>query len=262
MTKYLSRILEKLSQIMSNPEMAVHIINFLSIVGSLHSLHVNFTESDYKMVFAVALQYLQHHPEPSLSPTSSWALSQHVRILSFYTVYLWFLSVRLPDRPRHIRFITRQLLVANEGNREVDEQTEVCFDWLARFTYASTDPRPANSLLNDIVTNPPVAETSSELTAVEKAWITGNSILTIRTLPKLGWIEVIARRPSGYTKFLCRVENAPMVCAGDVDPDLMSGPAALLMERDPPRAQPPHADSEAPVAVQVSIQLLVLRRDL
>ena len=255
MTKYLSKILEKLSQIMSNPEMAVHIINFLSIVGSLHSLHVNFTESDYKMVFAVALQYLQHHPEPGLSPTSSWALSQHVRILSFYTVYVWFLSVRLPDRPGHIRFITRQLLLANEGNPVVDEQTEVCFDWLARFTYASADPRPANSLLNDIIMNPPTTDPPSESPIIEKAWITGNSILTSRTLPKLGWIEVVTRRPSGYTKFLCRAENAPMVSAGDVDPDLTSGPAALLMERDPPRAQTPHTDPLIPTEVQVRILL-------
>jgi tuberous sclerosis protein 2 len=255
MTKYLSKILERLSRIMSNPEMAVHILGFLSIVGSLRPLHANFTEGDYKMVFGVALQYLQHHNQPGSSPTSSWALSQHVRILSYYIVYVWFLALHLPDRPRHVKFIIRQLLFANQGKPEVDEPTEVCFDWLARFAYASADPRPANSLLSDIVMDSPAHGTSSDISLCEKAWISGNSILTIRTLPKLGWVEVLIRRPSGFTKFLCRVENVPMVGSGDVDPDLMSGPASLLMERDIAAAQAPDAMicAEFPAQLQVSI---------
>jgi tuberous sclerosis protein 2 len=237
MTKSLSRILEKLSQIMSNPDMAVHILGFLSIVCSVAPLHANFTEADFKMVFGVALQYLQHHNQPGLSPTKSWALSQHVRIVSFYVLYAWFLAVRLPDRPHHIRFITRQLLLANEGRDRIDDATEVCFDWLARYTYATTDPRPANSLLNDIVMNPTNREESSENALVEKSWVSGNSIVTIRTLARLGWIELVSRRPCGLTKFLCRVENVPMVGPGDVNPDNLSMPASLIMERDRPTVQ-------------------------
>jgi tuberous sclerosis protein 2 len=256
MTKCLPRILEKLSQIMSNPDMAVHILGFLSIIGSLRPLHANFTEGDFKMVFGVALQYLQHHNRISASPTVSWALSQHVRVLSYYVVYVWFLAVRLPDRPRHVRYITRQLLLANEGNEEVDEPTEVCFDWLARYAYASADPRPANSILSDIVMNPMVHGASPEIPISEKTWILGNSIVTIRTLTRLGWIEVLTRRPSGFTRFLCRVENAPMVGPGDVDPDTLSGPASLMMERDLPKVQvsypadtaDSHADCETPQA--------------
>ena len=250
-TKCLPRILEMLSQIMSNPDMAVHILGFLSIVGSLRPLHANFTESDFKMVFGVALQYLQHHNRISASPTVSWALSQHVRILSYYIVYVWFLAVRLPDRPRHVRYITRQLLLANEGNEEVDEPTEVCFDWLARYAYGSADPRPTNSLLSNIVMNPTVHGVSPEIPISEKTWILGHSIVTIRTLARPGWIEVLTRRPSGFTRFLCRVENAPMVGSGDVDPDTLSGPASLMMERNLPQVQPTdttdsHTDSETP----------------
>ncbi len=230
-TKYMSRILEKLSQIMSNPAMAVHIIDFLAIVGSQPALHSNFTEADYKMVFGVALQYLQHHNRPEASLTISWALSQHVCIMSYYIVYLWFLAVKLPDRPRHIKYITRQLLLANEGRQEVDEPTEVCFDWLARYTYASADPRPANSMLSDIIMSPLPSEASSQPAIAEKTWILGNTVVTIRTLAKRGWVEVISRRASGLTKFLCRAENVPMVTAGDVDPDLLSVAATLTMDR-------------------------------
>jgi tuberous sclerosis 2 len=231
MTKYLPRILERLSQIMSNPTMAVHIIDFLAIVGSLPTLYSNFNEDDFRLIFGVALQYLQQHNRPNSHPTISWALSQHLCIMSYYIVYVWFLAVKLPDRPRHIRYITRQLLLANEGRDDVDEPTEVCFDWLARYTYASADPRPANSMLNDIIMHPAAVSAASEPAIAEKTWILGNSVVTIRALMKRGWVEVISRRASGMSKFLCRAENVPMVSLGDVDPDLLAVCASLTMDR-------------------------------
>ncbi|KAJ6573831.1 hypothetical protein DFH09DRAFT_1151202 [Mycena vulgaris] len=244
MTKCLSRILEKLSQIMSNPDMAVHILGLLSIIGSVRPLYANFTDADFKMVFGVALQYLQHHNMNRDAQTESWALSEHVRIMSYSIVYIWFLAIRLPDRRKHVQYITRQLLIANEGREQVDGPTEVCFDWLERYTYASADPRPATSLLNDIVMNPTSPSSSSEDAVEEKTWALGNSFVTIRTLKRMGWFEVLSRRPSGYTKLLCRLENAPMVGPGDVDPDILSIPAALIMERAPPQLQaPPDEDS-------------------
>ena len=239
-------LLEKLSQIMSNPDMAVHILSFLAIIGSIPELHANLREDDFKMVFGVALQYLQYHNRPGATPVISWAMSQYVRMISFYVVYVWFLAVRLPDRPRHIPYITRQLLLANEERSEVDEPTEVCFDWLARYTYASADPRPANSVLSEIVMNPTTANhTSSEPVISEKSWLMGNAIVTIRALARLGWIEVISRRPSGFTKFICKLENVPLVGPGEVDPDTVSLPAGLLMERESARAEWPDPSEEA-----------------
>ncbi|KAJ3993129.1 hypothetical protein F5050DRAFT_1578270 [Lentinula boryana] len=253
--RYLSDILEKLFKIMSNPDMTVHILSFLSIVGSHPPLYSNFVEKDYKIVFGVALQYLQHHNRMTRtdspdSPMSSWALSQHVRIMSYHLVYVWFLAVKLPDRPKYLGYITKQLLLANEGNEQVDDLTEVCFDWLARYTYASADPRPANSLLQDIVINhgsdsegngaPSLADT----VASEKTWLLGNSVVTIRTLRKLGWIEILSRRPSGYTKFLGRLENVPLVGPGDVDPDMLTIPAVFLMDRDFSQACRPDAHAD------------------
>ncbi|KAG6812620.1 hypothetical protein H0H92_001839 [Tricholoma furcatifolium] len=234
MTKALPRILESLSQIMSGANMAVHILGFLFLIGAIPPLYVNFTESDYRMVFGVALQYLQHYNRIDVAedPNTSWALSQHVRILSYTIVYVWFLALKLPDRPKHVPYITRQLLIANEENDRIDDPTEVCFDWLARYTYASADPRPAPSVFNDLLMNPPEAKTRPAVVA-EKSWLYGYSLITIRTLVKRGWIEVLCRRPSGFTKFMCHVENTPLVGAGDVDPDLFTVPATLMMERNP-----------------------------
>ncbi|KAF8151973.1 hypothetical protein K438DRAFT_1864862 [Mycena galopus ATCC 62051] len=234
MTKCLSKILQKLSQIMSNPDMAVHILGLLSIIGSLRPLYANFTEADYKMVFGVALQYLQHHNMNSDAATESWALSEHVRILSYYIVYVWFLAIKLPDRRKH-------LLLANEGKKELDGPTQ-------RYTFASADPRPTISSFAEIVMNPTGPNAVPEDAIVEKTWSLGNSFVTLRTLKRLGWFEVLSRRPSGYTKLLCRLENAPMVGPGDVDPDIVSVPAALIMERSLSRPQVPPTDEDDPTA--------------
>jgi tuberous sclerosis 2 len=231
MRRFLPNILTKLSQIMTNASMAMHIIDFLAIVGSLPHLYANFTEEDFKLVFGVALQYLRLHNRPEVSPDTSWALSQHLRIMSYYIVYLWFLALKLVDRPKHVKYITRQLLLANGGQDDIDEPAEVCFDWLARYTYASADPRPANSMLNDIVTSP-VAHQNTPESVTEKSWIVGNAFVTIRALPRIGWVEVTARRASGLTRILARIENVPMVGPGEVDPDVFSVPAMLSMNHE------------------------------
>lgn len=239
-TKYMSPILEKLSRSMSSSSMAVHILAFLNMVGTEsgsggtnNGVGRNFREEEWRMVFGVALNYLQHHHRGSEDGEGlPWDLAHHVRNLSFGTTYIWFLSLKLADRPQHVPFITRQLLLAGR----VDDATEVCFDWLARYTYASADPRPANSLLSDIVVG-------SKPSASEKTWIVANSVVTIRALapPRAGWIEVLSRRPSGYTRFICRLENAPMVGPGDVGADLVSVGAALVEGRSPPAVGGDHA---------------------
>ncbi|KAI0297014.1 hypothetical protein B0F90DRAFT_1819566 [Multifurca ochricompacta] len=211
MKRFLPNILTKLSQIMTNASMALHIIDLLAIVGSLPHLYANFTEADFKLVFGVALQYLRLHNRPEASPDTSWALSQHLRVMSYYIVYLWFLALKLPDRPKHVKYITRQLLLANEGQDDIDEPAEVCFDWLARYTYASADPRPASSMLNDIVMSPVAHKNFPESDSM------GRSHCSSRIWPNA---------------ILARIENVPMVGPGEVDPDMLSVPAMLSMSHD------------------------------
>lgn len=231
--KELPSILEKLTQIVSNPSMAVHILTFLCNLNSLPNIYSNFTDADFKLVFAVALQYLQHHNRLETSREMPFSLSQHVRIMSYSVLYMWFLSLKLADRPQHVKFIVRQLLLANndEERADVDVSTEVCFDLLARYTYANADPKPAPSLLGDILSNP--AEGASNTEGIkEKTWVMGYSIVTVRLLAKAGWLEVTSRRASGTTKFLVKSENVPLVDLGDVNPDLDTIPASLMMDKD------------------------------
>ncbi|KAF8511075.1 hypothetical protein BU17DRAFT_69787 [Hysterangium stoloniferum] len=139
--KNLAHILERLSRLMKTADMAVYILDFVSIVGSLPALYANFREEEFR---------------PSL----------------------------LLRPPEALRFHRAQLLLANEAQGAVDEPTEVCFDWLARDAYATADPRVSGAAV---------------------------SLVSIRTVPKRGWIEVQSGRPSGETRFLRKLENFPQV---------------------------------------------------
>ncbi|KAF8624561.1 hypothetical protein AX15_005813 [Amanita polypyramis BW_CC] len=103
----------------------------------------------------------------------------------YYFIYIWFLAVRLRNRENHVKFITRQLLIANEGNEAVDGMTEICFDLLARYTYATADPRPANSLLADIVMNP-ANDGPQDVPVKEKTWVIGNAVVTVGASSRRG----------------------------------------------------------------------------
>jgi hypothetical protein len=86
-------------------------------------------------------------------------------------------------------------------------------------------------MLSDIVTNP-VAHQNSPEAVTEKTWVVGNALVTIRALSRIGWVEVTARRASGLTRILARIENVPMVGPGEVDPDMFSVPAMLSMNHE------------------------------
>jgi tuberous sclerosis 2 len=251
LAKFTSTIVEKLSQIMSNPNMAVHILELLVVIGYTPKLWSNsFRQEDYRRVFGVALKYIEHHNRPD-TPTlrtsdgrDSFSLAQHVLNTAYFVIYQWFSSIRISDRATHVPFITEQLLLANRHRSQLDGAAEVCFDWLARYTYANADPKPALTFLYRSIVAPSAGEftadrswvqqTRDEMdnTTIIKAWKLGNAIITISTMKKpKGWIRMQARRPSGMTELVCRVENWPHVTVGDVDPDFLSLPAMMLSER-------------------------------
>lgn len=251
LAKFTSTIVVKLSQIMSSPNMAVHILELLVVIGYNPKLWSNsFRQEDYRRVFGVALEYIEHHNRPNV-PTlrttdgrDSFSLAQHVLNTAYTVIYQWFSSIRIPDRPAHVPFITEQLLLANRHRPQLDAAAEVCFDWLARYTYGNADPKPALTFLYRSIVAPSAGEFTAdrswvqqtrdemENTMILKAWKLGNAIITISTMKKpKGWIRMQARRPSGMTELVCRVENWPHITLGDVDPDFLSLPATLLSER-------------------------------
>jgi hypothetical protein len=247
-TKLLPDTLNKLSQIITTASMSVHILEFLSGLARLPDLYVNFTEADYKRVFGIAMQYIQYSQSQTVSSASAPnsnnsttsqsntssnsvvnisqstnALSQYERVMAYHVIYLWFMLLRLPERRKYVTFIVHGLLFANGSNSKVDEQTETCFDMLARYSFANCDPKPEKSFINQILLE------QGKDKVISRTWVQGNALLTMRTMKSFGWAEIIIRRPSGTAAFLCKVENRNKM----EDTDFITLPATLMSHYNP-----------------------------
>ncbi|RIB15845.1 hypothetical protein C2G38_1971167 [Gigaspora rosea] len=255
-TKHLQNTLDSLSKIITTSTMSVHILEFLSGLARLPDLYVNFTESDYKRVFGIAVQYIQYSHAAAgqqLTATdtnsiSTNALSQYEHIMAYHVIYLWFMSLRLSERRKYVTFIVHGLLVANGSAQNVDEQTETCFDMLARFSFANPGPKPEPSFITQVLTD------QGKDKVKMSTWVQGNSFLTIKTMKSLGWAEITIRRPSGTVAFLCKLENRNK----SDDVDHITLPATLMAHYDPDSQNLPlenHVDQSHANEIQLDSSL-------
>ena len=234
-SRNLTEIIRALTNILSATGLAVHILEFLIALGQSSTLFRNFTDEQYRLVFRVAIGYITEHnarsdstldlKEPSAQ--EAFILSQHVIGLAYYAIYLWFLALRLPQRPNLVSEITREILKGRSQRVVMDEMAEVCFDWLARYTYGNADPRPATSFLNEVVMSGKGEETKST------SWMLGGAVITITSHPRSGWATISTTRPTGTTSVVCKLENVPLVGLGEADADLVSLPAVMMANRNP-----------------------------
>ncbi|KAF3935757.1 Tuberin [Dactylella cylindrospora] len=214
-TKFLPGILVKLSQIITTAAVSVHILEFLSLLAHHPSTTVNFTEPDYKSVFAIAFKYIQHTKETHLNRAASVSkatgkdasvdiaatnalhsqeqpqISQYVLTLAYNVISTWFLALKLSDRAKYVTWITRGLILGDGSHKDVlDEQSQASIDMLRRFTYADVD------LKNHVKAVQPANHTTST-----KSWLLGSKIITINTSIISGVSQVIIRQPSGSSSF-------------------------------------------------------------
>lgn len=255
MTKHLPGTVLKLSQIMSTATISVHILEFLSTVARLPMLYSNFVENDYKRVFGIALKYIQYThsvagnttqaqtpstPSSTVSSPNSpavatqgqssaatRALPQYVLIMAYQVIDVWFMLQRLSERRKYVPYIVRNLLMANEPGKRVDEQTETCMDMLARYSYANCEPKPKPSLIQQLLIGP----TGKTGKVVTKTWLQGNAFITVRTAHSVGWAEITVRRASGTVSFLLKIEN-DMFMSGADGLELNSLPGLLRLQED------------------------------
>ncbi|CAG8541944.1 9944_t:CDS:1, partial [Paraglomus occultum] len=213
MTRFLPETLNTLTQIITTTTMSVHILEFLCGLARLPQLYVNFIENDFKRVFGIAIQYIQHNKTGNDTQQVANPLAQYERIMAYQVIYAWFTALRLSERRKYVSFIVSGLLTADEKksklvdkktddkHHEIDEQTETCFDMLARYTFANCDPKREKSFINDLLKNCDKDKITS------KTWLQGHAFVTMRTFKTLGCAEIIIRRPSGTVAFLTKLDN-------------------------------------------------------
>ncbi|GMK60024.1 hypothetical protein CspeluHIS016_0902410 [Cutaneotrichosporon spelunceum] len=233
--KALLEILKHVQQILSIPNVAVHILEFLVALGN-SALYRNFTDEQYRQVFAAAVGYIAEHNARSDTSDKdfganreSFTLSQHVIGLAYHAIYLWFLNIRVSQRPRHVSYLVKGLLHAKSQRGAIDERTEVCFDWLARYTYGNADPKPAQSFLSEAVM---LKANNEEMEPKTVSWMLGGAIVSITSHQRSGWATITTTRPTGQTSVVAKLENVPLLDIGEDDADLATIPAFLMANRE------------------------------
>ena len=169
MTKLLTSTLVKMSQIMTAPTFSVHLLEFLSLLAKLPHLYVNFVENDYKLVFVIALKYIQstfnekslnnqlpninnnsssnlnNLSNPGQSNQSISAFNQYVIYLAYHVISVWFINLKLTERKKYVPFILHYILSENT-QLEMNERVECCLDMLTRYSYSSCQSQPIQPL--------------------------------------------------------------------------------------------------------------------
>lgn len=243
-TRFFSHMLLTLTAVRSHMTMSVHILELIATVAHHPACYANFTEADYKRVFSIVLQYIEYHQSPEAATRddyraspATFSLSQYVMLMAFYNISLWFVTLKISDRPKHLPYVCRGLLKANEGMESLSDQTQVCFDFLARFTHSNADPKPKRSFLNNLIMGPSSAsgavKTKEHASRQSKTWLMGNGLVTVATLRKEGWVEILIRRPSGTASMICKLENVPIGIVPEDNGEKLDLPGMLMMNRDP-----------------------------
>jgi hypothetical protein len=223
-SKSLVSILQKMSQVITQPLVAMHILEFLACLSRLHSLYSNFREDDYRIVLGICFRYLQYVREKKLAmrgsvmsepatPSAGMAnateflahqstgddLPQYVYALAYHVITFWFLAVKLPDRPNQIGWITKNLFTDVDGTASTEEHAQITLDFMQRVAFSDAGDSAQDPLFKE--------QYFGEIQ--KKRWIIGNSILTIRQATESCWAEITRRYPSGTSSYALRVEFTP-----------------------------------------------------
>ena len=219
-SKSLDSIVQKLSQIVTKPATAIHILEFLTSLARLPELYKNFREDEFKLVFGVCFRYLQHirdqrdrvshasssqsglrtlrhsgasrdfaaspDPNPRRMRTVEDDLPQYLYSLAYHVITFWFMALKMEDRPKQIPWITRNLSYTDSSGKQImEEQGQVILDIMNMVAYTDRD----QTLRDENFAKPGDGE------IWKKTWVMGNSLVTIETAARTGVSLVTTRRP-------------------------------------------------------------------
>ena len=209
-SRSLSGILQKMSKIITHSDLAVDVLEFLGGLARLPEVHRDLRDEEVRTIFGIAINYLHHSREKrqktndvTIPVRHSGAFSnsrdhtksntanirkdlpQYVYALAYHVITIWFLTLKIQDRPKHVGWIAKSLGWKDEsGNDMMDDQSQVTLDMMHRTAYLNlgeTAPIPITG------------------TTIAKSWIVGMSIITIQTDTRTGQTQMTKRQASGTT---------------------------------------------------------------
>lgn len=221
-TRSLNAILQKMSQIITQSRVAMHILEFLGGLARLPDVYVNLREDELRTIFGICARYLQYSreerqktptaPSARTSYTSSRSsgtpkefasviesdhnqnipsdLPQYVYSLAYHVMTFWFLSLKLPDRAKYVGWITKNLVWTDDTGVEIiEEQSQVTIDMMQRTAFSD---------LGETAPSPSFAP-SSDTAVLKKTWLVGMSIVTVETVVASGLSQITKRQAVSHS---------------------------------------------------------------
>lgn len=233
-TKSLNAILDKMSKIITQSQVAVHILEFLALLARLPDVYVNLRDEEIRTVFGICLRFIQTSREqryktsdPSISRSSSIPsrnsgsirdlasppfpepsppliaddLSRYVYSLTYHVMIFWFLSLKIQDRINHVSWITKRLIVmGDQGKDSIEEQSQVFIDFMQRVAFSD---------LGDTIPFDKFPPSDADGPVSKKSWVVGMSIITVETAGESGLSQITKRQASGTTYAIYQQRTAP-----------------------------------------------------
>lgn len=217
MSSYMDDVIDKMSKMVTQRFLAIHVLQFLGALSRLPDLHRNFAQHDYKKVFGVCFSFLlstrgaktslerRRTPtsESSSAAHSEEALPEYVYALAHHLITFWYLSLKRQDRESLKPYIRSSLTYTDDhGQSVIEDQGLVTIDMMDRvdaesdgreWQYGDEEEMEASHSSNDIFT-----EIDGRI--VERHRLAGLLLVTTQTALRTGRTLVICRRPSGNSQ--------------------------------------------------------------
>lgn len=206
MSSYMDDVIDKMSRMVTQKYLAIHVLLFLAGLSRLPQLFHNFQSHDYKKIFGVCGSYLQsirgsntlleRQQTPSSDQTSRTneetgdALPQYVYALAHHVIAFWYVAKRWNRKDGIRAFVTSFLRYTTaEGDSTFEDQGLVTLDFMDRVDAEDFYPYEEREL--DFF--------QKDGKIIKQHRIAGVLLITTQTALRTGKSVIYVRRPTGTT---------------------------------------------------------------
>ncbi len=229
---YLPHIISKLSKIITQSHLAVDILEFLGGLARLPNACRNIADDNLRAIFGICISYIDYSREQRQTPmgvsggrasitsprysgtsgelkTSSEIgraaevhkdLPEYLFALAYHVMTIWFLSIDIKERSKHVGWIAKRLTWKDDfGNETMEEQSQVTLDMMHRTAYLD---------LGETMLSPRFSDEDGPVS--KQTWLMGMSIVTLETATASGLTQLTKRQASGTTHATYQQCTAPL----------------------------------------------------
>ena len=218
---YLPHIISKLSKIITQSHLTVDILEFLGSLARLPHAYRSLADDNLRAIFGICISYIDYSREqrqkplgvsgsrasvtsPRYSGTSGELkaasetgrtaevhrdLPEYVFALAYHVMTIWFLSIDIRERSKHVGWIAKRLTWKDDfGNETMEEQSQVTLDMMHRTAYLDLGETTSGAIFG-----------AEDGPILKQTWLVGMSIVTLETATASGLTRLTKRQASGTT---------------------------------------------------------------